>query len=227
MQIKLLLACITLFLACANTNAQKVAGYRGKYFMAGYTANFGHNLFISDDDKFRLHVRHGISADYIKNRFTTVGGEISYINTPIGNFEERIDYQYVTGSQRFVSMSSGVVMKQYYGVRNGLIAPIGGYSKFKLFTERMYIEKSLQGKKTIENTYWSPGFGLGLGQSRVIKNSIRVDACIEFDMLFGTFAAGGDVFVKRNRFYENHAMAFYHLFGYSSTFRLGLSGLFF
>ncbi len=225
------LACLLLiFIFYGSVLAQDVPGYRGKRFMAGYTINIGHNAlssgYIYTSDKFRLHYKHGIAADYLSNRFTSLGGEVSYLNAPIGTFVERIDTQNIIGSSLYISMSAGATMKKFYGIKNGLIAPIGGFVKYKLFLEKMYVEETFLGAKSKKYKYWSPGFGIAYGQSRVLGNSVRLEGAIELDVLLGTFIGWGDLIISRTA-NDRHDMAYYHLLGYSSTVRLGLSGLLF
>jgi hypothetical protein len=219
---------IVLVFSANNIYAQQVAGYRGKHFIAGYTANIGHNLFSADfyntADKTHLIIIHGLSAEYITNRFTTLGGEISYVNTAAGIIDTGGE---VSAKRRFVSMGGGVVMKQYFGIRNGLIAPIGSYVKGKFFCERMYFKDDFNGTILKTHKYFSPGVGVGYGQSRIVKNTVRLDAAIEFNMLLGLFAPIGDIFVKGTPLLKRNEMAYYHLFGYSSTVRIGISGLLF
>ncbi len=222
---------LLLVLTFSQAGAQKFAGYRGKYFMAGYSTNIGHNLFIlnSESEKLKLHFRHGLHGEMLTNRFTSMGGEIDYLRSGIGTFSNREENgEYINIEKHFVTMSAGAYIKRYYGVRNGLIAPMGGYYKLKLFTERMFISNTDETGKTYNtNTYWSPGMGFAFGRSRVIKNSIRLDGALEFNALLGVFSPLLDFTTKDNRFVKRNMMSYYHLMGYSSTVKISASGLLF
>lgn len=229
MHLLLLAVCL---LASVQTQAQKFAGYRGKHFMAGYTTNIGHNLFASDYfgvayDKPRLHFRHGLHAEFLTNRYTTLGVEADYINTKVATTSRSLNNgELLSYDSRFVSMSVGGYMKQYLGILNGLIAPMGGYAKVKVFVEKMHISNKGNGLDEKINKYWSPGFGLGYGQSRIIKNTVRLDGAIEFNALLGVYSPAISV-VSDYDYLKNHKMAFYHLMAYGSTVRFGVSGLLF
>jgi hypothetical protein len=218
--------------AISQTHAQKFAGYRGKHFMAGYTLNIGHNLFAYEwrnvsSDNIRLHFRHGLQAEFITNRFTTMGIEADYINTNIGKYLEQGSFGESTlYHARFVSMSAGGFMKLYFGAENGLIAPLGAYGKLKIFVEKMHVLRTAAGKTETANKYWSPGFGFAFGESRIIKNAVRLDGAVELNALLGVLTPAAVVF-GNTELMDRHDMAFYHLLGYGSTVRIGVSGLLF
>lgn len=192
----------------------QVSGYQGKRLSIEYN-----NLFFSalkspnangyfhpdegfTDRIFSFNTRNKISADFVLNRRTSVGGGIEFFNTRFvstdligctqGNDETYVDWDYPIGS-----ISASCYNLHYTFFSQNSIAPLGSYTQlefgiinYKIFYDEDDLLEELQddydsGINSITDyknisPYSAMYLGFSLGKKRVYFNRLIVNTGVQF-----------------------------------------------
>lgn len=232
-------------IGCANA---QVPGYMGKKFLAGYNLNlgFGDPLFT---DVWGVYPKHCLSTDYVISRQTMIGLNYEYLSAKVTGDNSNSDQS--SGAWERLSHFSNHNIGINFTVfprRNGTVAPLGRYIKFKAFYGVYHVSRDIhvlyqdqmynEYEKVYSNTavYKSWGLGLGYGSIRMIGKNITLDLGGEMNVALKQFNGIEDQFYSNNtsRFtYSetegnwNFKLSSFLWGNFLGSFKIGIGGLLF
>jgi hypothetical protein len=189
----------------------QVPGYMGKKFLASYNLNlgFGDPLFAS---AWGIYPRHCLSADYVISRQTMIGLSYDYLSAKVkGDNSNGDDGSGVWENLTHFSNHNIGINFTVFPRRNGTVAPLGRYIKFKAYYGVYHVSRDIyvdyedllnnEYRKLYNNTavYKSWGFGLGYGSIRMIGKKVTLDLGGEVNVALKQFNGVEDQFYPNTK----------------------------
>lgn len=226
-----------LLLLCTLTASAQIPGYMGKklvvtYDLSASPAMSGPNaknrvMFDGRAQQYNMEKRflsfnwqHGITADYVTGRRTSVGGGMSFYNTMVlfnTNVEDTtITWGSLQHNNVYPADSTGAVSRgdvktigfSFYvkKFRSKYIAPMGGYRKFELFGLAATTTYRLRDFDSGYNYYYSSSNGIA-----------NVGAGKDHHTYFGVAYTAGKQRIISDNVVIDFAVRFAYIFGTINT----------
>jgi hypothetical protein len=181
-------AILILFLAVSTLASAQVPGYQGKRFLLSYNLGVSSNLFQyifntngMDQKSFNIFFNQSFEAEYVLDRRFSLEGEFSFL-------DNNVKYADIPIPLDIKSTSLGINCV-FYPFNNNSLAPIGEFTKLKLYSKNYSATGPLSYDNGIGYAYYNVktkgqtyGIGVAFGHHHLIKNRILLSGSLDMDL---------------------------------------------